>query len=227
MKDREKKDNRAVHLIAHSYPMMPITEQYRQIRSNILFTSADKGIKSIIITSPEPKEGKSTTAANLSIVLAQQGKRVLLVDADLRKPSVHLDFKVSNVEGLTNILTYKIRLEEAITDTYIPNLHLLTSGPLPPNPSELLNSETMDILMQELKEKYEFIIFDSPPILAVTDPQILANKCDGVVMVVSSGKTRKDKAIKAKELLEKAKSHFLGVVVNGVEEKSSDYYSQY
>lgn len=215
---------KGVHLIAHSHPKLAVTEQYRLIRTNILFSSVDKAIQSLIVTSPDSSEGKSTTAANLAIVLAQQGKKVLLVDADLRKPTVHFTFNTSNIYGLTNVLTKEVNSWEAITKTYIPNLDILTSGPLPPNPSELLNSEAMELWIKEMNEQFDYVVYDTPPVLAVTDPQILANKCDGVVLVIASGKTRIDKTLKAKELLEKAKSHLLGVVVNGVDTGVSEYY---
>lgn len=214
-------------LIAQYNPKSPITEQYRLIRNNLHFSSVDKEIKSIVVTSPEPSDGKSTTAANLAIVLAQQGKQVLLVDADLRKPSVHYTFSVSNIDGLTNILTKEIDIGMAITKTTIANLDILTSGPIPPNPSELLGSKTMELVIEDLKEAYEYVVFDTPPLLVVTDSQVMASKSDGVVMVVASGKTKKEQALKAKELLEKANSQLLGVVVNGVESKKDNYYGQY
>jgi capsular exopolysaccharide synthesis family protein len=223
----KNKGKRMIHLIAHDNPKSPITEQYRLIRNNIHFSSVDKEIKSIVVTSPEPFDGKSTTAANLAIVLAQQGKRVILVDTDLRKPSVHYEFNDSNIDGLTGVLTKEISLSLAITKTYVPNLDILTSGVIPPNPSELLDSKAMEIVMEELKSTYDFVVYDTPPILVVVDSQIMANKCDGVVMVVSSGKTRWEVAVKAKELLEKAKSQMLGVVFNGVDPKKGGYYSTY
>ncbi|WP_312469030.1 CpsD/CapB family tyrosine-protein kinase [Neobacillus sp.] len=222
----KNKANRSVNLIAQYNPKSPITEQYRLIRNNLHFSSVDKEIKTIVVTSPEPGDGKTTTAANLAIVLAQQGKQVLLVDADLRKPSVHFTFNVSNIDGLTSILTKVIEIETAITKTNVPNLDLLTSGPTPPNPSELLGSKTMELIIKELKEAYEYIVFDTPPLLVVTDAQIMASKSDGVVMVVASGKTKKDRGIKAKELVGKANSQLLGVVVNGVDSKK-DNYGQY
>jgi capsular exopolysaccharide synthesis family protein len=224
---RKNKEKKTVHLIAHDYPKSPIAEQYRLIRNNLHFSSVDKEIKSIVVTSPEPSDGKSTTSANLAIVLSQQEKQVLLVDTDLRKPSVHYAFNVSNLDGLTSVLAKEIELNQAIIKTYIPNLDILTSGPIPPNPSELLGSRSMETVMEDLKEKYEYIIFDTPPILAVSDAQVMANKCDGVVMVVASGKTKKDQAIKAKEFLEIANSLLLGVVINGVKGKRGSYYGQY
>ncbi|MBP2241870.1 capsular exopolysaccharide synthesis family protein [Cytobacillus eiseniae] len=224
---RKLKRKNSIPLITFNQPKGAISEQYRLIRTNIEFSSVDQEIKLISVTSPEPADGKSTTAANLAIILSQQGKQVLLVDADLRKPSIHFTFNVSNIDGLTNVLVKKEPLENVLSNSYIPNLCLLTSGPLPPNPSELLNSKMMDQLLRELRNKFDYVIFDTPPVLAVTDPQILANKCDGVVFVIYSGKTTKERAIKAKELLEKAKSQLLGVVVNGVDSKKNDYYGQY
>lgn len=222
----KNKDKKRFSLIAHSSPKSPITEQYRLIRSNIHFSSGNSKIKSIVVTSPEPSAGKTTTAINLAIVLAQQGKQVLLVDADLRRPSIHYAFDVSNLHGLTSVLAKKISLDGAINKTLVPNLDILTSGSIPQNPSELLGSDTTKTLIEEIKSLYEYVVFDTPPVLAVTDPQIMANKCDGVVMVVSSGKTSIDGAVKAKDLLEKAKGQLLGVVVNEVKAKSAVYHYQ-
>lgn len=224
---KKNKNRNGVDLIAYTHPYLPITEQYRLIRTNILFSSVDKEIKSIMVTSADPTEGKSTTSANLAIVLAQQGKKVLLVDTDLRKSTVHYAFNISNIDGLTTVLTRKIDLDDAISKTHIPNLEILSSGPMPPNPSELLNSDAMSKIINELKNRYDYIVFDTPPVLVVTDSQILANKCDGIVLVVASGKTRKDRALKTKEILEKANTQILGVVVNGVEPRKKETYNQY
>ena len=222
-----RKDKRKIHLITHYNPKSPITEQYRLIRNNLQFSSVDKEIKSVVITSPEPSDGKSTIATNLAIVLAQQGKQVLLVDTDLRKPSVHYSFNASNLDGITSVLTKKISLNQAIFNTSIPNLDILTSGPIPPNPSEMLDSKAMVTLMKEVETVYDYVVYDTPPLLVVTDAQIMANKCDGVVLVVASGKTKKDRAIRAKQLIEKANSYLLGVVVNGVESKKRNDYGHY
>lgn len=224
VKDKSKK---LISLISHYNPQEVTAEQYRLIRTNILFSAIDQEIKSILVTSPEPADGKSTTAANLSIVLAQQGKKVLLVDSDLRRPSIHYSFQVSNLVGLTNVLRKEKKLVDAISVTHVPNLEVLTCGDIPPNPSELLNTLAMENLMKELEEIYDFVVYDTPPVIAVTDAQIIANRCDGVVMVVASGKTHRDRALWAKEQLEKAKSRILGVVINGVETKASDYYGKY
>lgn len=222
---RKQKYEKNVNLIAHSSPKSPIAEQYRLIRTNIQLYARNRKIKSIVVTSPSPSDGKSTTAVNLAIVLAQQGKPVLLVDADLRKPTIHYAFNVNNIQGLTNFLTKRSGLDEVISSTHVSNLDIITSGPIPQNPSELLDTESMADLLEELKKAYEYVILDSPPVLVVTDAQILANKSDGIVMVVSSGKTSKGGALRAKELLDKAKASLLGVVVNGGKSKNiKDYY---
>ena len=212
-----------IPLIAHRSPKLSITEQYRQIRTNIMYSSVDKEIKTIMITSPEPFDGKTTTAANLAIVLAQQEKQVVLVDADLRKPSIHNTFNVRNIAGLTSVLTKRVSLSRSILKTDVPNLDILISGPIPPNPSELLDSKAMETVMNELEDRYDYVVIDTPPVMAVTDSQIMANKCDGVVLVVASGKTRKDRAMAAKELLEKTNAPLIGVVMNRVKSKSNYY----
>lgn len=214
-------------LITMLKPRSPISEQYRTIRTNIQFSSVDGEIKTIMITSPGPGEGKSTTTNNIAVVFAQQGKKVLLVDSDLRKPTVHHSFRIDNTCGLTNILTKQAKLEEAIFQTDEDHLFVLPSGPIPPNPAELLGSKAMDELLEEVKDLFDVIVFDTPPALAVTDAQVLANKTNGVVMVVSSGKTENDAALKAKELLVNAKAKLLGVVLNKKKRTESPYYYYY
>jgi protein-tyrosine kinase len=215
-------------LLAHNSPKDPVTEQYRTIRTNIQFSDADQDIKSILLTSTGPGEGKSTTASNLATVYAQQGLRVLLIDADLRKPTAHYTFRLENHVGLTNVLTKQSTLGQAIQETEVAELFLLTSGPIPPNPAELLASNNMTELLKEMKEEFDMIIFDTPPVLAVADAQILANQVDGSILVVSSGKTDKEAALKAKELLVKANAKVLGAVLNNRKmEEGSDYYYYY
>ncbi|MCZ8493378.1 CpsD/CapB family tyrosine-protein kinase [Priestia megaterium] len=213
-------------LIAHTNPKLPVAEQYRTIRSNVQFSSLDQDIRSLAVTSSGPGEGKSTTAANLAIVYAQQGKRVLLVDADLRKPTAHFSFRLENYIGFTNVLTRKTELEQAVQDSQIPNLFVLTSGPIPPNPSELLASKNMDRVLQEMYDNFDFILFDTPPTLAVTDAQILSNKVEATILVVSSGKTDRVAAQKAKDLLNNANARLLGVILNNrpMDEDSHYYY---
>ncbi|MCQ6264739.1 CpsD/CapB family tyrosine-protein kinase [Fictibacillus sp. WQ 8-8] len=207
--------------------MSPISEQYRTIRTNIQFSSIDKQYKTLLVTSAGQGEGKSTTVANLAVVLAQQGKRVLLVDGDLRKPTVHYTFRVSNIQGMTSVLTKQLTFGDAVQKTNVEHLYVLPSGPIPPNPSELLNSKAMEALVEDANSKYDYVLFDSPPVLAVTDAQILSNRCDGVVLVASSGRTEKEEALKAKELLENANAKILGVVLNGKETNDSSYYYYY
>ncbi|WP_062237228.1 CpsD/CapB family tyrosine-protein kinase [Fictibacillus sp. FJAT-27399] len=214
-------------LITHNNPMSPISEQYRTIRTNIQFSSIDKQYKTLLVTSAGQGEGKSTTVANLAVVLAQQGKRVLLVDGDLRKPTVHYTFRVSNIQGMTSVLTKQLTFEDAVQKTNVEHLYVLPSGPIPPNPSELLNSKAMEALVEDANSKYDYVLFDSPPVLAVTDAQILSNRCDGVVLVASSGRTEKEEALKAKELLENANAKILGVVLNGKETNDRNYSYYY
>lgn len=216
---------KSINLIAHSNPKSFITEQYRLIRTNIQLSASNQNIKSIVVTSPSPSDGKTTTAANLAIVLAQQGKQVLLVDTDLRKPSLHIVFNVHNFDGLTSVLVNKKGLDEVISRTHVPCLDILTSGPIPQNPSELLDSKAMGEVIKALKEQYEYIIFDTSPVLFVSDTQILANRSDGIVMVIASRKTSQTDAALAKELLDKAKTPLLGVIVNEVKAKhaKNDY----
>ena len=224
---KSKKTELKRNLITNQNPKSPISEQYRTIRTNIQFSSVDEEIKTILVTSSGPGEGKSTTVANLAVVFAQQGKRVLLIDSDLRKPTVHYTFNFTNTFGLTNVLTRQSQLHDVVKETMEKNLYILTSGPIPPNPAELLSSRAMEQLMKDVEEEFDVVLFDSPPLLAVTDGQILASKCDGTILVVSSGKTETEQAVKAKELLNAANSHILGVVLNSKKMENSNYYYYY
>lgn len=214
-------------LITFFDPKSPISEQYRTIRTNIEFSSIDEDMQAIMVTSAGPSEGKSTTAANLAVVFAQQEKQVLLVDADLRKPTVHYTFNLTNTFGLTSVLSKQMQLVEAVNESEVENLGILTSGPIPPNPAELLGSKAMNHFLAEARHHFDVIIFDTPPMLAVTDAQVLANKCDGSILVVYSGKTEMAEAQKSKELLKAVKSKLLGVVLNHKKLRSSDYYYYY
>ncbi|PAE25860.1 CpsD/CapB family tyrosine-protein kinase [Bacillus sp. 7894-2] len=214
-------------LISKNDPKSPISEQYRTIRTNIQFSSVDEEIRTIMITSSGPGEGKSTTTANLAVVFAQQGKKVLLVDADLRKPTVHYTFNVMNTSGLTSVLTNQMPLKEAVKAIDMKNLFILPSGPIPPNPSELLGSKAMDYFIKTVMDEFDIILFDTPPVLAVTDAQILSNKCQGTILVAGSGKAEKDQLLKTKELLEAAKGKLLGVVLNNKKMKESQHYYYY
>ncbi len=216
-----------VMLVTLFDPKSTISEQYRTIRTNIQFSSVDREVRSLMVTSSGPSEGKSTTAANLAVVFAQQGKKVLLVDADMRRPTVHYTFNLPNTFGMTNVLTKQVSFSEAVRDTDVEDLYVLTSGPIPPNPAELLGAASMGQLFEEALEMFDLVIFDTPPVLAVTDAQILANKCDGTLLVVYSGRTQIELVTKAKELLDAAQGKLLGTVLNHKEIKSNDYYYQY
>lgn len=230
MRHRKKTSKKADHrrkLIAKILPKSSISEQYRTIRTNIQFALVDQELKTLMITSVGPGEGKSTTSANLAVVFAQQGKKVLLVDADLRKPTVHYTFSLLNTVGLSSVITRQLTLQEAIEGSGVENLSVLSSGPIPPNPAEMLSSNAMDEFLEEARESFDLIIFDTPPILAVTDGQILANKCDGSLLVIASEKTERDMAIKGKEILQAAQGKMLGVVLNNKKQKESSYYYYY
>jgi len=226
MLKRSKKVNikKEKSLISYINPKSMISEQYRTIRTNIQFSSLEKAYRTLIITSPGFGEGKTTTTANLGVVMAQQGKKILIVDADLRKPMMHFIFKTENTTGLTNVLIQQTSLQEAIRKTKIEKLDILPSGPIPPNPAELLSSVSMKELMEQALEEYDVILFDSPPVNAVADTQILSNSGDGVVLVVNSGKTKRDSGIKALESLNSAKAKLLGVVLNNKQRKGNQHY---
>lgn len=215
------------NLIAFLKPKSTTAEQYRTIRTNIDFSQVDSDLKTIMVTSSGPGEGKSTTAANLSVVMAQQGKRVLLIDADMRKPTMHYTFRLRNTHGLTTLLTKRTIFDQTVQKTEVENLFVLTSGPIPPNPAELLSSVVMESFIKHALTLFDAVIIDTPPVLAVTDAQILANLCDGTVLVARSGGTEKEAALKAKELLTKAKAKILGVVLNGKPISKSDSYYYY
>lgn len=230
MKRKERKEmtaDKQRSLITHLHPKSTISEQFRTIRTNIDFSLIDTELKTLMVTSSSPGEGKSTTAANLAVVLAQQGKKVLLVDADLRKPTVQYTFRVNNTLGLTSVLTRQQTMEDAVRTTDIDHLSVLPSGPIPPNPAELLGSVAMIGFIKQATEVYDTVVFDTPPVLAVTDAQVMTNQCDGTVLVVRSGHTENEAALQAKELLNKAKGKLLGVVLNRKPVKSSNYYYYY
>lgn len=204
-----------------------VSEQFRTIRTNITFAMPDQEIKSILVTSATPGEGKSTNVANLGVVFAQEGKKVCIVDADLRKPTMHYTFRLQNIRGLSNLLTTQYDLSDVLNSTDISNLFVLTSGPIPPNPAELLSSKAMDSVIRQLINDFDMIIFDAPPLLSVTDAQILSNKCDGTLLIVNSGAVENASVLKAKISLEASKANILGVVLNNYKIPLGEYYDQY
>lgn len=212
--------------IVEKQPKSIAAESYRTLRTNIQYSSFDKEYKVIMVTSSEPGEGKSTIAGNLALCLAQGDKKVILVDCDLRKPSLHKKFKVSNIIGLSDVIIGKEELVTAI-HRYNKNLVILTSGKIPPNPSEMLSSKTMTGLLEELKNNFDYIILDTPPVQAVTDSQILSTKSDGTIIVVKAERTKKDSVENSINLLKKVNANIIGTVLNGVDNSRNKYYYYY
>lgn len=180
-----------------------------------------------MVTSAGQGEGKSTTTINLAVAYAQADKRVIIIDADLRKPTLHHSFQISNRQGLTNLLTNQAELSTVIVSSEQNNLDLLPSGPIPPNPSEILASKRMTTLLEQLGEQYDVILIDTPPALAVTDSQVIATRCDGVILVIDQGKVKREIAQKAKANLEHVQARILGIVLNNVNRDSNDSYYYY
>ncbi|SOB93681.1 capsular exopolysaccharide synthesis family protein [Ureibacillus xyleni] len=201
-----------------------IAEQYRTIRTNLQFSLPNEKSKTILVTSSIPGEGKSTTAANLAVVFAQEGKKVLIIDADMRRPTLHQLFDVFNLEGLSNLLSRQRKFSEVVQETEIENLYIVPSGNIPPNHSELLYSKNLDLLINHVKQIYDIIIFDTPPLLSVSDALILSNKCDGTLLIVSSGKVNKTDVKKAITSLETSQAKIIGVVLNNLKMNRSSYY---
>ena len=219
---------RSTNLVIHADKKSPIAEAYRILRTNIEFSSTDRKVKVILVTSSGPSEGKTTTASNMAIAMAEANRRVLLIDCDLRKPAVHRMFGLVNVKGLTNILVEGLEYSNITNVTEVDNLEIITSGPKPPNPAELLGSHRMKEFLDKVREGYDVIIIDAPPILPVTDAAVLSQYVDGVVLVAGYGLTTFDAAIQAKASLQKVNARILGVVLNGVPtDKRGGYYYYY
>lgn len=215
------------NLIALKNPKSRSAEAFRTLRTNIQFSSLDTELKSIVVTSSGSGEGKSTVMANLAITMAESGKRVILVDCDLRKPSIHKKMGVTNSVGLTNILVQNIKKEECMAQSTVKNLFILTSGPIPPNPAELLGTKKMRDFIEDLKREFDMVLIDAPPVLAVTDAQILSTIADGVIFVASYGEAQKNAMVDAKELIDKVGGKVIGIVFNKVPEAVSGYYGKY
>lgn len=191
----ERKDFENIFVVQND-PKSPISEAFRTLRTNIKFSSLDKPIKTLLITSPIPEAGKSSISINLALTMAQDKYKVILVDSDLRKPTIHKIFQQDNKTGLTNILVEDKKINEVMRKVadVDPNLYFIPSGPIPPNPSELLGSNKMKELLKELQEQADFIIFDSPPVIAVTDALVLATQVDGVVLILNFGEVPREAA---------------------------------
>jgi len=215
-------------LAAYTDPRSPVAEAYRTLRTNIQFAALDKPITTLLVTGSNPSCGKTTTAANLSVVLAQADSAVLLVDTDLRRPTQHKIMDVHNYRGLTNLLVdLKLDLDKVVNRTGVDNLHLLTSGPIPPNPAELLATNKMKHVVTLLKERYDYVVFDSPPVAAVTDAAILSRLVDATVMVVDYGVVTCQEAAFALGQLNKVQANVIGVVINNVPNHKGGHYYYY
>ena len=235
---RIREDDDDGKLVALSQPRSPTTEAYRVLRTGIQFSSVDNPDQvRLMVTSPSPSEGKSLTVANLSIVMAQAGNNVLIIDADLRRPVQHKLFRLPQKGGLTTLLleadlnpnsdqTISV-LRRVIQTTSVEGLHILTSGPIPPNPSEMLGSAKMAVALEMFEEHYDYIIIDSPPILAVTDATVLSRHSDGVLLVADASRTRSVQLKQATEQLLAGNAHVIGVVLNRLSPRSDDYFSYY
>ena len=213
-----------VTLIANTDAKSPVSEAYRTIRTNIKFSNiAGKELKTIMLTSATPNEGKSTTISNLGVVMAQAGYNVVVCDCDFRNPTQHKIFKLHN-KGLSNCVATGSDVMSIIQATSIPNLHVLTSGPVAPNPSELLGSQNMVDILETLKRHFDYVLVDTPPIMPVTDAAVVSGKVDGTIMVVASGVVSPAIAVEAKTRLEQAGAHILGVVLNKVDVAANSHY---
>lgn len=219
--------NRESELITHNNPKSAVAEAFRTLRTNLGFAELGQPCRSVMISSAGPMDGKSTIIANLAVVMAQAGKKILLVDCDLRKPVQHHIFGVPNRRGLTNCLLENQYVEEAAIQGIIENLTILTSGPIPANPAEILSFERTRNLWQDFLNRYEYVFIDAPPVLAVTDAVILSTQVDGVILVVNSANTRIDKAKEAQEQFIKANARIIGVVLNKVKIEKEDYNYYY
>lgn len=212
--------------ITSKMPKSISAEAYRSLRTSIKFSSVDKTIKTIVVTSSIPGEGKSTISGNLAITLSQSGARVLLIDCDLRKPSIHKKFRVVNDLGLTDILVDKCSLKDVIKkiDEY---LFMITAGTIPPNPSEIVGSNSMEDLIKELSLSFDYIVMDTPPVIPVTDPLLLAAKSDATIIVVRARKTKEKIIRQAYDELIKVNSNIIGSILNDSETKTNNSYYEY
>ena len=217
-----------IELVTQGRPQSQMAESYRALRTSLLLSSLGAPPKVILVTSALPQEGKTTTSMNTAIVLAQKGSKVLIIDADLRRPSIHKALGMGPRTGLSNVLTGSASLSQAvIQSTLLPSLYVLPAGTPPPNPAELLASSYMREVLQELREQYDHIVIDTPPTLSVTDAVIMSTNADTVVLVIRSGQTTKQALRRARDLLMRVNAKVAGVLLNAADLKSADYYYYY
>lgn len=226
-KAETENEPRSIELISHFAPDSAFAESYRSLRTALLLSGPLARLKSLIITSPLPNEGKSVTISNLAVSLAQMDKKVLLVDADLRRPKQHRIFNLKNHDGLSNYLTIGLELKKLIKTTLVPSLYLVNSGPIPPNPAELLGSDRMRELLEILKGSFDFILIDTPPVLSVTDSQVLGKMVDGLILVVQADRTPKEALRQTREIIDLLQLKSFGVVINALNLDNRGYYHRY
>lgn len=214
-------------IVIHKDSKSLAREAYRTLRTNIQFSSIDKVLKSIVITSSVAKEGKTTISINLAYTLSQADKKVILIDGDLRKPKIHKALNLPNISGLTTVLAENLNYKVCVQPIEGEKLDILTSGPIPPNPSELLGSGRMKQFLERVKEDYDVVIFDSPPAGIVTDSVVLSTIADGTIIVCAAGVTEIEKIKATKVALEKVNANIIGVVMNKVPTKKNEYYNYY
>lgn len=229
---RKRKENyhrdMTKNLITIYNPKSPISEQYRTLRTNLEFTSLGSKLQTILITSTSTGEGKSTTASNLAVVYSQLGKRVLLIDCDMRRPTVHQIFRLDARNGLSNVLAKRTSVEVAIQATQLEHLFVMSAGVIPPNPSELLASPIFHELLDQVKEQFDIVLLDAPPVMQVADSRIIAPEADGLILVLSCDSSDRDEVIKAKDQLQMTGTRILGLVLNRREahhDKNRYYYA--
>lgn len=217
-----------VKMITVTDPTSVDTEQFNTIRTNIKFSNVDKDYKTLMVTSSNISEGKSTVSANIATTFAKQGLHTLLVDSDLRRPTINATFGIDNPQGLSNYLSERnFDINSIIHKTSVKNLYVMPSGPIPPNPSELIGSKRMAELIKKLSEQLDLVIFDAPPVLSVTDAQIVSTNVDGTILVVRANKTEKAAVKEAVRLIKQVGGHIIGTILNDVEVKGSGYYGYY
>lgn len=212
--------------VVEKQPKSIAAEAYRSLKTNIQYSSFDKEYKTIVVTSANPGEGKSTTAGNLALTLAEGEAKVLLVDCDMRKPSMHKNFRVTNTYGISDVLLQRQKVMD-VAHVYNKNLSIITAGKIPPNPAEMLASKAMTLFLQEMKEHFDYIVLDTPPVQAVADAQILSTKVDGTLVVVRAGVTKKDDVHNSVASLKKVNANIIGTVLHAVDNSKNKYYYYY
>lgn len=227
-KEKSEKPLNSPGLVSMINPKSIVAEQFRMVRTNLEFSIVDKDLKSFLVTSLAPSAGKSTISSNLAATFATQGKKVLLVDTDMRKPTIHKILKLRNNEGLSTLITSKeATIFEYIEKTEFENMYVLTSGATPPNPAELISSKRMEQLIEEMEQAFDLVIFDTPPVLAVADSQIMAGKVDGTLFVLRKGVDTKEQIQSANERMQSVNANVLGAIYNRIEPNDDTYYYEY